>query len=180
MVEDRLLIWKFNRGSTDALRRIYEKYKNDLFALAVALSNDASVAEDVVHDVFVSFAQLGERLQLRASLKTYLSSCIANRVRKVKRAKQQHDTRLNEADMVSANPNRPDELVMSAEELQRIGNAMARLPYEQREVIILHLQSGMRFKKIAQAQNVSINTIQSRYRYGLDKLRSMLDSEVKK
>lgn len=178
MVEDRLLIWKFKHGSTDALRRIYEKYKNDLFALAVALSNDASVAEDVVHDVFVSFAQLGERFRLRASLKSYLSVCIANRVRKVKRAKRQHDIRLTEADTVSTNPNRPDELVMSAEELQRIDNAMARLPYEQREVIILHLQGRMRFKKIAQAQNVSINTIQSRYRYGLNKLRSMLDSEV--
>jgi hypothetical protein len=33
MLEDKWLIWKFNHGSEDALRRIYEKYKNDLLAL---------------------------------------------------------------------------------------------------------------------------------------------------
>jgi hypothetical protein len=37
MMEDRLLIWKFKRGSPDALRRIYEKYKNDLLKLATNL-----------------------------------------------------------------------------------------------------------------------------------------------
>jgi len=179
-VEDKLLIWKFKNGRKDALRRIYEKYKNDLFALAIALLNDKGSAEDVVHDVFVSFAQLGERLQLRGSLKRYLSTCIANRARKVNQAKQQHDILFYEADIINPGPNRPDELAISAEELQQIGDAMSRLPYEQREVIILHLQGGMRFKKIARSRDVSINTIQSRYRYGLDKLRSMLDSEVKK
>jgi DNA-directed RNA polymerase specialized sigma24 family protein len=36
----------------------------------------------------------------------------------------------------------------------------------------------MKFRAIAKSQNVSINTVQSRYRYGLDKLRSLLNSEV--
>jgi DNA-directed RNA polymerase specialized sigma24 family protein len=56
MVEDRLLIWKFKRGSQEALRRLYEKYKNDLLKLAVALLNDTNAADDVVQDVFVNFA----------------------------------------------------------------------------------------------------------------------------
>jgi len=56
---------------------------------------------------------------------------------------------------------------------------MAQLPYEQREVIILHLMSDMRFRAIAGTQGVSISTVQSRYRYGLNKLRTLLDSEVK-
>ena len=55
MLQDKLLIWKFNRGDVDALRYIYEKYKDDLVTLAAALLTDVSSAEDVVHDVFVSF-----------------------------------------------------------------------------------------------------------------------------
>ncbi|MHC4692661.1 MAG: sigma factor-like helix-turn-helix DNA-binding protein, partial [Planctomycetota bacterium] len=51
---------------------------------------------------------------------------------------------------------------------------------EQREVIILHLQGGMMFSHIARLQGISVNTIRSRYRYGLDKLRSLLNSEVTK
>jgi DNA-directed RNA polymerase specialized sigma24 family protein len=54
MLEDKLLIWKFNRGNYEALRSIYEKYKDDLVTLAAALLIDVASAEDVVHDVFVS------------------------------------------------------------------------------------------------------------------------------
>ncbi len=57
---------------------------------------------------------------------------------------------------------------------------MALLPYEQREVLMLHLHSGMKFRQIAETQGVSTNTVQGRYRYGLDKLRSMLNGEVTK
>jgi len=180
MLEDKLLVWKLKYGSRDALRRIYEKYKNDLLALAVVLSNDKSLAEDAVHDVFVSFAQFAGKLRLRSSLKSYLLACIANRVRDLNRAKPQQTIQLDEAEFIRADSNRPEQLAISAEESRRISYAMTQLPYEQRETIILHLQGGMTFRAIARLMDVSINTIQSRYRYGLDKLQLALDSEVKR
>jgi RNA polymerase sigma-70 factor (ECF subfamily) len=61
-----------------------------------------------------------------------------------------------------------------------VNKAITQLPYEQREVIILHLKAGMKFREIAKLQSVSVNTIQGRYRYGLNKLRSILDGEVQK
>ena len=62
MLEDKLLVLRFKRGSSDALVSIYQKYKNDLLGLAIALSHDRTIAEDVLHDVFVSFAQRAEKL----------------------------------------------------------------------------------------------------------------------
>jgi DNA-directed RNA polymerase specialized sigma24 family protein len=53
-----------------------------------------------------------------------------------------------------------------------------RVSYEQREVVLLRLQSGLRFRAIAQLQGVSINTVQGRYRYGLDRLRTLLDGKL--
>jgi RNA polymerase sigma factor (sigma-70 family) len=178
MLEDKLLIWKFKHGSDDALRCIYEKYKNDLLALAVSLSNDVSLGEDVVHDVFVSFAQMGARLELRGSLKSYLSTCIANRVRGLKRLDKRRANRHDEAAISRQDSERPDELAMSVEELHRVGDALMGLPYEQREVILLRLHSGLAFRRIAKSQGTSISTVQGRYRYGLQKLQSMLNSEV--
>ncbi len=81
MVEDKILVWKFNRGSEDALRRIYEKYKNDLLGLAITLSRDRSLAEDVVHDVFVSFGGTVGSFHLSGTMKGYLSTCVANSAR---------------------------------------------------------------------------------------------------
>jgi RNA polymerase sigma-70 factor (ECF subfamily) len=74
----------------------------------------------------------------------------------------------------------PDVRAIFGEELRQLTRALEQLPYEQREVLILHVHSGMNFRTIARQQGVSINTTQGRYRYALDKLRSMLDGEVEK
>jgi RNA polymerase sigma-70 factor (ECF subfamily) len=176
MIEDKLLMWKFKHGSSEALCGIYEKYKNNLLRLASSLLNDTAVAEDVVHDFFVDFAQSAERLRLNGSLKNYLATCVANRVRNANIARQRRETGgLNEGERAVSSVKKPEQWIVSSEQLRLLN---AQLPYEQREVITLHLQGGMKFRAIAESQGVSINTAQSRYRYGLDKLRSILDSEV--
>ncbi len=181
MVEDRLLIWKFKLGNRDALRRLYEKYKNDLLKLAVSLVNDVSTAEDVVQDVFVGFAQSATKIQPSGNLKKYLVTCVANRIRNLKRDRQKHEASgIDNSDCLISDLERPEQWAILSEELQLLSNAMAQIPYEQREVVTLYMQGDMTFRQIAKVRNVSVNTIQGRYRYGLNKLRSILNSEVKK
>jgi len=178
MMEDKLLIWKFKRGSSDSLQRIYQKYVAYLVTLATALLNDVSTAEDIVHDVFVSFAQSAEKLGLKGSLKAYLATCVVNRVRDRIRTRRRQPAPLDEVNSICSTENGPELSAVCGEELQKLSCAMTKLPYEQREVMILHLQGGMMFKEIAESQHVSINTVQSRYRYALDKLRLLLNSEM--
>jgi len=178
MLEDKLLILKFNRGNREALRSIYEKYKDDLVTLSAALLTDVSSAEDVVHDVFVGFIESSRKFRLTGSLKGYLATCVANNARNRNKAGRRHQNR--QAETVMPDANRPDTASIFGEELYQLSRALGQLPYEQREVLLLHSYSGMKFKAIAQQQNVSIDTVQGRYRYALDKLRSMLNGEVKK
>lgn len=181
MLEDVLLIWKFRSGDTAALCRIYRKYKDDLLKLAAVLSNDASLAEDVVHDVFVSFARTGSTIKLNGSLKSYLATSVVNRIRNIHRDKLRHRTvALDNAELIESQADRPDRWIVRNEELKRLSTAVAQLPCEQAEVVILRLRGDISFKQIAKLQETSINTIQSRYRYGVDKLRSILNGEVKK
>jgi RNA polymerase sigma-70 factor (ECF subfamily) len=180
MIEDRLLIFRFKHGSRLALQRIYEKYRGYLLTLATALLNDVNTAEDVVHDFFVSFAQSGNNLKLDGSLKWYLATCVANRARDRIRAGKHQPVSLEHAGSVYSKSGGPASLAVCNEELQLLNYALDQVPYEQREVIILHARGRMKFKAIAKLQNVSIKTIQSRYRYGLDKLRVILDGQVKK
>jgi len=180
ILEDRWLIWKLKQGNSDALGRIYHKYKNELLALALALSHDKSSVEDVVHDVFVAFAQAASKLQLRTSLKSYLLTSVANRVHSIGRAKVQVEIPLDTVEIAQPDCNQPDKLTISLEEFQMVTSALAQLPYPQREVIVMHLHSGLKFRQIADSQGATINTIQSRYRNGLNKLRSLLNGQVKK
>ena len=179
MIEDKLLIWQLKHGSSDALGRIYKKYKDYMLRLAFGLLNDRAAAEDIVHDCFVSIAQSTEKLRLSGNFKSYLATCVVNRLRNANKTRQRrqiidHD----QAGTAMSNLTRPEQWIIDSEQLRLLNNAIAQLPNQQREAIILHAQGEMKFKAIAELQGVSINTVQSRYRYGLDKLRSILNSEV--
>ena len=179
MLEDKILVWKLNRGSTNALSRIYEKYQDDLLRLAIALLNDIVDADDVVQNVFLGFAKSAGTFQLTGSLKAYLATCVANRTRNRNIAKQRQKTiESDKAESIEPNSDTPDQLIINREEIEHISGAIAQLPYQQRETITLHLYGEMKFREIAELQKVSTKTIQSRYRLGLDKLRSLLNSEV--
>lgn len=182
MFEDRLLISRLKAGSRDAFRRIFDKYEGDLMTLATALLTDANAAEDVLQEVFISFVQRIDGFQLTGSLRAYLVTCVVNRARDHLRKKQRQRTvSIEGAERLESDFAGPVGLVIKSEQLEQLACAMKELAYEQREVIVLHLHEGMKFKAIAQLQDVPDKTAQSRYRYGLDKLRSLLnDCEVEK
>jgi len=181
MIEDTLLILRFKYGSSEALRRIYEKYRPYLLKLATALLHDVNPAEDTVHDVFLNFAQSADKIRLRGSLKGYLRTCVVNNARNKVRAKRlRPSVGIDEVDSMASTSNRPDQWIICKEEAARISKALAQIPFEQAEAVVLHLLGDMKFREVAKLQSVSAKTIQSRYRYGLDKLRTLLNSEVQK
>jgi RNA polymerase sigma-70 factor (ECF subfamily) len=178
---DKLLVWQFKHGSKDALRHIYEKYRDELLRIASGLLNDTSAAEDIVHDVFVVFVRYAKQFQLTGSLKGYLIRCVANRARNVNLSRRRRQTlRMEDVEPIASDFKRPDQWIIFSEEFTKLSCAMTELPYEQREAVILHIHGGMRFREIAKLQDVSDKTAQSRFRYGLNKLRSILSSEVTK
>ena len=180
MLEDKLLIWKFKRGSSEALCRIYQKYADHLLSLAAALLQDVNTAEDVVHDVFCRFIESREKFKLAGSLKSYLGTCTINLARDRLRAKKLQPCQLGEATVSVLDMNEPEHYAIFGEQARDLSYAIAQLGYDQREVIMLHLRGGMNFRKIAGLQGISINTVKSRYRYGLEKLRAILSDEEKK
>jgi len=181
MFEDRLLVWKLKGGSTDALRRLYEKYSGVLLTVAGNLLNDKAQAEDVVEDVFIAFIESVGRFRLRGSLKSYLAVCTANRSRDLlRKAKRQAQSGLEATQHTAANIETPVHLAERSEELLRLAGALGQLPDEQRQAVILRIHAGLKFKQIATCQDIGVKTAISRYRYGLQRLRTLLNTEVKK
>lgn len=181
MLEDRLLLWKFRQGSKDAFRAIYEKYAGDMLTLAGNLLDDKAGAEDIVQDVFIKLVESVETFRLTGNLKSYLATCVVNRSRDyIRRSIRHRNAMAKQAEKSAVETKSTIHLAVCSEELEKLSIALAELPYEQREAVALHIHGNMRFRQIAELQNVSTKTAQSRYRYGLDKLRSTLNGEVEK
>jgi len=178
MLEDKLLLWEFKRGSSEALERIYDKYEAYLITVATALLNNTHAAEDVLHDFFISFVNSADKIKLSGNLKAYLAVCVANLARNRIKKRQLEQAKLDDKAQIESADTRPDLLAIQKEETTILNQAISQLPYEQREVIVLHLQGNMKFTQIAKLRSTSVNTIRSRYRYGLDKLRTQLNSEA--
>ena len=178
MLEDKLLLWRFKRGSSESLERIYDKYETYLITVATALLNNTHAAEDVLHDFFISFVTSADRIKLNGNLKAYLATCVANLARNRIKRRQLEPSALDDNDSIESAALGPYLLEIHKEETTILNRAMSHLPYEQREVVVLHLQGNLKFTQIAELRGISVNTVRSQYRYGLDKLRSRLNGQV--
>ena len=176
--EDQRLLKRLRCGDKEALRRIYEKYRMELFTVVGSLLHDGQTCEDCVQDVFARLAE-GGGSKIRRSLKGYLISCVANRARDHLRRRPVQLDCPSEIMGCSIRFGDPAAAAADKEATARIFEALAELPYEQREAFVLHVQGEMRFRQIAKLQDVSIKTAQSRYRYALEKLRGLVKKENK-
>ena len=150
MLEERYLVWRLKRGSARALCRIYNRYETDLLTLATSLLGRTGLAEDVLQDVFVKFIESIDTFELTGSLKGYLAKCVVNRARDYLRRGRNaraRRTRLRDRRMTCRIADHgqvpsPVETAIVEEQQQRLVAALAELPDEQREAVLLHLQAG--------------------------------------
>jgi RNA polymerase sigma-70 factor (ECF subfamily) len=178
VLEDKRLIWDMKQGSSEALERLYEKYEGFLITVAVALCHRIDVAEDVVHDFFVSLVKSTDKLKVHGDLKAFMAICVANLARDRLRKSRRDPVCLADDIQIESSDASPEQRVIELEQAVALNRALSQLPFDQKEVVVLHLHAGMKFTQIARQRELSVNTIRSQYRYGISKLRSLLDNEV--
>jgi RNA polymerase sigma factor (sigma-70 family) len=100
MLDEKRLIWELKQGNKEALRQIYMEYKDNLLTIAASMLHDTYAAEDILHDVFVSFAGSIGNIRLRGSLKSYLTASVVNRVRDMYRKKRHPEVELEKAGQI--------------------------------------------------------------------------------
>lgn len=152
---------------------MYDRYKHDMLALGMSLTRDRGLAEDAVQDVFVNLARRGPQLRIRGRLRPYLLASVANRVRNLGRGPV--FTPLTEEQDEDPSAEDPAGGLVADETAAALRDALNRLPEEQREIVLLHLQHDLRIREIADMMAIPVNTAKSRYRYGVSKLRQLLN-----
>ena len=173
-VEDHELIRDASLGDKRAFAAIYQRYKDDLFSVAFHLLGERSAAEDVLQDVFVTLARNVRRLAGTRDLGRYLVACALNRARDVYRRQKLEPERLPGLDSESSPLPGPSARAEEEDTAQHVTAALRRLPREQRDVIVLRTWGHLTFRAVAEVTGISINTAQSRYRYGIAALKKRL------
>lgn len=172
-------------GDLIAFETLFARRKQALFNFLRRLSGDVTIAEEVSQQVWLTLIEIARqgRYQIRsnAAFKTYLFTLGRNRY--VDEYLKRHEaTRTRSYDdlgfeeRVASEPaivDCPGAVVDDAERAEKLNEALANLPFEQRDVIALWA-SGVETKIVAHMTGVSLNTVLSRKKYAVKKLREAI------
>ena len=147
------------------IEKFYVENKDKLFGYAVFLLSNRAAAEDVVHSVFKKILEKNIKLQ---NLKAYVYRSIKNEVIDIWR---------------KPHLLYKDELIFEVEDnvdkdlAEHVQHSLNQLESREKDIIVLKIYNDMTFKEIAKMLNASINTVSSRYRRGLEKLKKHMKGE---
>ena len=167
------------RGDGEALGVLFDRYGEASFALAVRILGDRGRAEDVVQDVFVRLWTNARQFDSgRGSLRTWILTSVRHRSVDYLRGRSAHESREVELDQQvpdSAPSGDPWHQAALSLERDAVREAVAALPPEQQQAVVLAYFGGYTQREIADMVRVPISTVKSRMRLGLEKLHSYLD-----
>ena len=152
------------------LERIIDEHQQQLFTFAFFRVGSYEAAQDIVQDVFIRFYENSRRLSAANNVKAYLYKTISNACTDY--------LRKNAKIQFIAIENLVNDLVENEEkqclsEYLRIEEILENLPIDQAEIMKLKFIDSLNFVEISDILNVNINTIKSRYKYAINKLRNL-------
>jgi len=171
---DGEILSRIAAGQTDALERLYDRYRSMAYAIALRLTADPGTAEDVVQDAFLGAWRNAFRYaESRGSVKTWLLSIVHHRAIDAVRRRRPAAELPEAEDVAPVALTLPDIWPEVAGNLDRavIAGALGSLSAVQREAIELAYFGGLTQPEIAERTGTPLGTVKSRVRLGLLALR---------
>ncbi len=165
---DQELIAAINHGDAAAFEVLYFRYRYWVAGLAYRFTGDSDTALDVLQETFLYFLKKFPGFRLTANLKTFLYPAVKNLSLTAIRKRERYQS--SEADQAQVDrAAAPDGSELGAD---TIAQALAGLPEEQREVLLLRFVEDLALQDIAQAMAIPLGTVKSRLHNALQALRA--------
>jgi RNA polymerase sigma-70 factor (ECF subfamily) len=156
---------------SEEIARLYDAYAVGLYRYALMLLGDHALAEDAIQQVFSRIVAAGSSRIDQPD--HYLRRAVRNECYTLLRRRR--DDAVDDRPLLEP----VDAASVDHDERLAIEAALRELPIDQREVLTLKVYEGLTFKEIAEVTETPLNTVASRYRYAIDKMRAALDARIK-
>jgi RNA polymerase sigma-70 factor (ECF subfamily) len=174
---DRAALDRIAHGELDALDELYERYKTMSYSIAFRITNDGSLAEDVVQEAFLgAWRNAARYIEGRGSVKTWLLAIVHHRAIDAVRRRRLAASLPDRDDAPPPELRLPDVWAEVAANLDAdaVRAALAALTDVQREAIELAYFGGLTQVEIAEQTGTPLGTVKSRMRLGLLAMRRVL------
>jgi RNA polymerase sigma-70 factor, ECF subfamily len=182
-VDDASLLNRIANGDQTAFSAFYDRYARIIYSVAFKSLRSVEESEEVVLDVFAQVWRIANRYDAsKARADTWLfmlaRSRVLDRVRKLQRRVPVLEDSGAVEIQIPASGVEPIEEVVISERRDRVKAALQTLPSEQRLVIELAYYQGLTQSEIASHTGMSLGTVKTRSRLGLNKLKTALAAEI--
>ena len=184
---DEELIIEVQSGSAAAMEELFQRYKRSIFNYALKILSNRADAEDVVSEVFIILFSRQYSYSPTAKFSTWLYTVAHNvsisRIRKRRRWLSVWFKKEDGEDFSAWEI--PDTRTLPAEDLEQketawyVKKAIAKLPSQQREVLVLREYQGLSYEEIARVLNISLAQVKILIFRGRERLREELRSFMK-
>jgi RNA polymerase sigma-70 factor (ECF subfamily) len=176
---DRAVLVRLADGELDALDDLYDRYKTMAYSIAYRITNDATLAEDVVQDAFLgAWRNAARYIERRGSVKTWLLAIVHHRAIDAVR-RRRPTTELPDVELPPpAGLTQPDVWaeVAAGIDAETVQRALAELSPVQRVAIELAYFGGLTQQEISERTATPLGTVKSRMRLGLLAMRRSLET----
>jgi RNA polymerase sigma-70 factor, ECF subfamily len=159
---------------THQLEHIFKKYRPGLVSFAITIVHNVDDAEEIVHDVFLSYWNGGSYrdIQEGAALKSYLFTSVKNRSLNHLRKSKVGFNDLPEDDLYVDNSPAVTEQIVAKEAQERLSYLIETLPEKCRQIFILSRTYELSHKEIAELLDISPKTVENQVAIALKYLRN--------
>ena len=171
---DEELMLRYQAGELPAFRELYQRHRVGLYRFIAWRSPRRDWVDEITQDAWASLHSARASYRPEAQFRTWLYQIARNRLVDLLRQKE-HD--LGEAGAEAADEATPAELLSARQQERQLHAAIRVLPHEQREALVLQQFSGLSLEEIAAVTGAERETVKSRLRYAMQKLRSTLQPE---
>jgi RNA polymerase sigma-70 factor (ECF subfamily) len=174
---DETLMLAYAAGRMEAFEQLYARHRTRLYRLLLRQLRDGALADDLFQDVWQRVIAARAGWTPDASFSSWLYRIAHNRLADHWRALQYRPPAPENADQRTAripDPDTPERTLSEFEQRRGMQLALDELPPEQREVVMLRLEQELTLEEIGAITGVGRETVKSRLRYAMDKLRARL------
>jgi RNA polymerase sigma-70 factor, ECF subfamily len=178
-LDDRDLAARHRYGDPRAFEEVYARFSRLVFQIALRMSADPALAEDLSQEIFLRIFRHLEKFKGRSSLKTWvyrvsINCCRSRLGRRSRRGRAWVDVEEETLERMPATAEGPEARVARREAAATLARALAQLPLQFREAVVLRDISDLSYEEIAAVLDVRIGTVRSRIARGRDRLRDIV------
>ena len=170
---DDTLMQQFCRGDEAAFDILHQRYASPVLAYLTRMLRDATLAEDLLQTTFISFVRSRGRYEAGTNVRAWLYAIATNAARDAVRRHRARPERLTDTGVP---PDRAadDAAPRDAAAARAVETALAKLPPDQREAVVLHKLQELSFEEIAAVLGISVGAAKVRAHRGYQRLRELL------